>query len=405
MTTQAMLYGAKPSEGVASPVRRSVTRELKTLQIGNDWLGERQGGLNRFYSELLKHLPGAHVQVRGLVVGSERMERETNGVMIGFASPKAHLAVRLLCGRHAGLRILREEKPDLIASHFALYAIPLLDRLSKFPTVIHFHGPWAAESGVEGQSLVGSKTQAAIERAVYARGLRVIVLSRAFGMELTRRYRVPEERIRLIPGGVDSERFNDQLSRIEARDRLGWPTDRPVVLSVRRHVRRMGLETLIDAARLVRSQVPDVLFLLAGSGPISGELRRRIAEHSLEENVRLLGRVDDADLPAAYRAADLSVVPSQALEGFGMITLESLASGTPVLVTPVGGLPEVVGPFAPECVFDGTTADSIADLLSEILKGRRVLPSSHACRSYATTGFSWPVIAERTRKVYEEVLQ
>jgi glycosyltransferase involved in cell wall biosynthesis len=398
ITAQAKLYSAHR-------VTPSVIKEIKTLQIGNDWLGERQGGLNRFYSELLRHLPGAHVQVRGLVVGSERVEQETNGMMIGFAAPKAQLAMRLLRGRRAGLRILREEKPVLIASHFALYAIPLLDQLCTIPTVIHFHGPWAAETGAEGQSRLGSKAQAAIERAVYARGRRVIVLSRAFGRELTRRYRIPEERIRLIPGGVDSERFTVQLSRMEARERLGWPTDRPVVLSVRRHVRRMGLENLIDATRQVRCRVPDVLVLLAGAGPISGELRRRVAEQGLEGNVRLLGRMDEALLPDAYRAADLSIVPSQALEGFGMTVLESLASGTPVLVTPIGGLPEVVCPFAPECILDGITTEVIADALGEFLRGTRVLPGSSACRSYAKENFSWPLIAERTRKVYEEVLQ
>jgi glycosyltransferase involved in cell wall biosynthesis len=382
-----------------------VPKTIKTLQIGNDWLGERQGGLNRFYSELLKHLPDADVQVRGLVVGSKRVEEATNGVMIGFASPKAHLACRLLGGRQAGLRILREERPDVIASHFALYAATLLDQLATLPTVIHFHGPWAGETGIEGQSSLGSKTQAAIERAVYARGRRVIVLSSAFATELTRRYRIPEERIRIIPGGVDSERFNVQLSRIDARKRLAWPTDRPIVLSVRRHMRRMGLENLIDAARHVRCLVPDVLVLLAGSGPISAELRQRIGEHSLEDSVRLLGRLDEADLAAAYRAADLSIVPSQSLEGFGMVTLESLASGTPVLVTPVGGLPEVILPFAPQCVFEGIATEIIADALVEFLRGARVLPSGSACRVYATANFSWPVIAQRTREVYEEAMQ
>lgn len=381
-----------------------MVKEIRTLQIGNDWFGERQGGLNRCFSELLKHLPGVGVKARGLVVGSSRVGKETKGVITGFASPNAALFLRVFRGRQAGLRILREENTDLIATHFALYGISLLDRLGRFPTVIHFHGPWAAETGAEGQSSLASKVQAAVERLVYVRGRRVIVLSSAFGKELVQRYRVPEQLIRLIPGGVDSERFNDRLTRAEAREQLGWPTDRPIVLVVRRQVRRMGLENLIDATRQVSRKVPDVLILLAGSGPISGELRQRIAEYSLEENVRLLGRVDDADLPVAYRAANLSVVPSQALEGFGMITLESLASGTPALVTPVGGLPEVVRPFAPQCVLEGSTSEIIADVLSEFLLGRRVLPSSNACRSYAMTNFSWPVIAEQTRKVYEEAM-
>jgi glycosyltransferase involved in cell wall biosynthesis len=383
---------------------RAVVKEIRTLQIGNDWFGERQGGLNRCFSELLKHLPGAGVRVRGLVVGSSRVEKETEGGITGFASPNAALFRRVLLGRKAGLRILREENTDLIATHFALYGISLLDRLGGFPTVIHFHGPWAAETGAEGHSSLASKVQAAMEHLVYVRGRRVIVLSSAFGKELVQRYRVPEELIRLVPGGIDAERFNDRLTRAEAREKLGWPTDRPIVVAVRRHVRRMGLENLIDATRMVSRKIPDLLILLAGSGPISGELRRRIAELGLERNFRLLGRVDETDLPTAYRAADLTIVPSQALEGFGMITLESLASGTPVLVTPVGGLPEVVRPFAPECVLEGTSSEIIAEALGEFLSGKRVLPSSHACRRYAATNFAWPVIAEQTRKVYEEAL-
>ncbi len=90
----------------------------------------------------------------------------------------------------------------------------------------------------------------------------------------------------------------------------------------------MGLENLIDASRALIMTNPICWYFWRGSGPISNELKLRIAEYGLDKSIRLLGRVDDADLPLAYRAADLTVVPSQKLEGFGMITLESLASGT-----------------------------------------------------------------------------
>jgi glycosyltransferase involved in cell wall biosynthesis len=166
----------------------------------------------------------------------------------------------------------------------------------------------------------------------------------------------------------------------------------------------MGLENLIDAVLDVRKQVPDILVLLGGTGPLVGELRDRIVSQGLEQNVRQLGRIEDENLPMAYRAADLSVVPTQALEGFGMITLESLASGTPVLVTPVGGLPEVILPFAPECVFAGTSSAVIAATLTDFLTGRLTLPTDQACRNFVTTNFSWPVITRRIREVYEEAL-
>ncbi len=378
--------------------------ELRTLQIGNDCFLERPGGLNRFFSELLNALPGVDVRVRGLVAGGEQVEQATKGAMVGFASAKAALPERLLRARSAGLTVLREEQPDLIACHFALYGLPLLDQLRVFPTIIHFHGPWAGESHVEGQLSIGSKLKAAIERAVYARGRRFIVLSQAFAKELSSHYGVRENEVRVVPGGVDLRRFDHSLSRAQARMQLGWPTDRPIVLSVRRQMRRMGLENLIDAVLHVRQTVPEVLVLLAGSGPLSDHLLEQISARGLQQNVKLLGRVDDRDLPAAYRAADLSIVPSQALEGFGMITLESLACGTPVLVTPVGGLPEVIQPFAPQCVLEGTSTEIIGEALGEFLRGQRRLPDSEACRCYVTGKYAWPVIAERTRRVYEEAL-
>ncbi|GGH09234.1 glycosyltransferase family 4 protein [Silvibacterium dinghuense] len=377
---------------------------MRTLQLGNDWFGERQGGLNRVYSELLRHLPGANVEVRGLVAGSPGVAASTGGVVTGFAPAKAPLPKRLWEARKAGLHELKSGHFDLVASHFALYTLPIVDALKRTPTVIHFHGPWAAEAGVEGQSSLGSRVQAAMERAVYQRGRRLIVLSEAFAHELVRRYRVPENLVRLVPGGIDSDRFHDRLTRAETRERLGWPIDRPTVLAVRRQVRRMGLENLIDATLQVRKHVPEIMIMLAGSGPIMGELRERITSAGLENHIRQLGRVEDADLPTAYRAADLSIVPTQALEGFGMITLESLACGTPVLVSPVGGLPEVIRPFDPRCVLADASTNTIAESLTSFLTGAEKLPSSDACRAYAVKNFDWPVIAAKTRAVYEEAL-
>jgi glycogen(starch) synthase len=377
---------------------------IRTLQIGNDWFEDRQGGLSRFYSELLRYFPATQVEVEGLVAGTDKAQISSGGRVVAFALAHEPIAIRLLHARQAALTILHNQKIDIVASHFALYALPILDKLRSIPSVVHFHGPWAAEAGVEGSSFISSRIQAAIERAVYSHANRVIVLSRAFQQELVRSYGISEELIRVVPGGVDLERFNITLTRGEARERLGWPSDRPIILAVRRQMRRMGLENLIDASRALIKTNPDLLVFLAGSGPISNELKLRIAEYGLDKSIRLLGRVDDADLPLAYRAADLTVVPSQTLEGFGMITLESLASGTAVFVSPIGGLPEVIGPFAPQCVFDGTSAKDIQVALAEALCGQRTLPTAEECRQYASTNFSWPVIAERIQGVYQEAL-
>ncbi len=298
------------------------------------------------------------------------------------------------------MRLLSRQRIDLIVSHFALYGAALPK--SK-PLVVHFHGPWARESAAEGTASMGVRAKLALERSVYRRAQRLIVLSQAFQRELVEGYGVDPERVRIVPGGIDTDRFHTQLTKKEARVQLGWPVDRPIAVVVRRQVRRMGLEELIDAAKVVVARRPDWLLLLGGKGPIADELQQRIDALGLQDHVRLLGRVSDADLPMVYRAADLSVVPSRSLEGFGLITLESLASGTPVLVTPTGGLPEIVAPFAPQCVFDDASAETMAAHLLDALDGRLAMPQEADCRAYALR-FAWPAIAEHVRTVYEEAL-
>ena len=376
---------------------------MRTLQLGNDWPRERIGGLNRYVSELLRHLPGTGTSVRGFVIGPEDIREETNGVVTSFAQSKQPIYRRLYNARRAVSEELDRGNIDLLASHFALYASSLAFRAKDVPLVVHFHGPWAAESDVEGSAFRESKIKHLVERSVYRRAKRFIVLSKAFERELVSRYGVNEQLTRVVPGGIDLDRFNDSLSRTDARAHLGWPQDRPILLAVRRMVRRMGLENLIDAVRTVSATHPTVLLLLGGSGPIADELQKRVREYGMEENIRFLGRVKDDELPIAYRAADLTIVPSQSLEGFGMITLESLACGTPALVTPVGGLPEIVEPLAPQCIFAKRTTEEIAGTLVEVLAGTRPLPSSQACRAYASK-FSWSQIAAQVRSVYDEAL-
>jgi glycosyltransferase involved in cell wall biosynthesis len=208
----------------------------------------------------------------------------------------------------------------------------------------------------------------------------------------------------VVPGCVNVEQFNLPISPTEARLKLQLPLGRPIVLAVRRLVRRLGLEDLVDAVKLLKRTQPDVLLLIAGKGRLEAELQARITEAGLDDNVKLLGFVPDQHLAALYRAATISVVPTVALEGFGLITVESLASGTPVLVTPVGGLPEAVAGLSQDLVLPTTGAAAIADGLAAALDGSLKLPDADACRAYARANFDNSVIAKRVASVYDEAI-
>ena len=311
---------------------------------------------------------------------------------------------RLRAARNAVRQTLGRSPPHVVSSHFAPYTFPALDLLRHYPLVVHFHGPWAYESQIEGDHTLAVLAKGMIERAVYRQARLFIVLSEAFASLLSSRYGVDDRRIRVVPGGVQMEHFDTGVSQMEARARLRWPTDRRIILSVRRLYQRMGLENLIHAFRAVRLEVPDAMLYIGGTGPLFQELRARIAAAELDRDVRLLGFVPESDLPLAYRAADLTVVPSVAFEGFGLVTVESLAAGTPVLVTPVGGLPEIVRGLSGDFVLPNSEAGSIADRLTAILQGRLKPPDEATCREDARARFDWNVVAQRTRHIYDEAV-
>jgi glycogen synthase len=378
-------------------------RGLRTLQVGKGWFPEEAGGLNRYYHELLRHLPEAGVRVMGLVTGTEAVWTQSGGAVLPFAPRRASLAGRLRAVRRSMLGMLRLYPDSLCVAHFALYAAPWLDLLDGRPLVVHFHGPWAAESRLEGAGGAVSGVKHLLERRVYRRGTRCIVLSHAFGRVLVQQHAVPADRVSVVPGGVDTLRFLPGTTPAEARRRLGWPTDRPILLVVRRLVRRMGLEDLIQAVAIARTMLPDLLLLVAGTGPLRAELERRAAA-SAARHVRFLGYLAEDLLPTAYRAADLTVVPSVALEGFGLTVPESLASGTPVLVTDVGGLPETVAGLSPELVVSGTGPGPLALALGDAMLGRVAVPSAEACVDHARAHFDWRRVAARIGGVYREVM-
>ena len=374
---------------------------------GMEWFPDcRDGGLDRYFFEAVRAFGGAGMDGTALV--SAAVEASMGGIFVrGMARPGASVWRRC-----AGARTLAREAfrrgVDVVNAHFALYAFPWLrDLPSHVPLVVNFHGPWADEMRTEARGLKemsGSFAARWIERSVYRRADFCITLSAAFRDLLHEKYGVPLNRIRVIPGGVDLTSYLATPGRGAAREKLGWPKERRILLSVRRLARRMGLDLLIAAMAEVRKEFPDVLLLIVGKGAEHDRLQNQIKEAGLTDHVRMLGHIAESDLPSAYSAADISVVPTVALEGFGLVTVESLACGTPVLGTAVGGTAEILTSLNPDLLFADATASAIANGIRAALRGEIGLPDREACRAYAQQ-YGWPVVMPQLLAVFEEAIE
>jgi glycosyltransferase involved in cell wall biosynthesis len=384
-----------------------MTSPARLLLYGLGWFPTKPGGMDRYGYELMQQLAAAGDEIDLCGVGLPTISPHQAIALTNLADPQTPLPQRLWNVRHHFRQHHGHLPPGKSQSHlaainlhFSLYSLPILPDLpADVPITFTFHGPWALESQQEGEKPWSVACKHWIENRVYRRCDRFIVLSHAFGDILHREYQVPWQQIHILPGGVDIDRFQANLTRQQARELLDFPPDRPILFVPRRLVQRMGIDVLLQALVEVKAQVPDVWLAIAGKGALRPVLEQQVIALGLQEQVKFLGYVPDDRLPVAYQAADLTVVPSQSLEGFGLILLESLACGTPVLATPVGGMPEVLCPFQPTLVTDAPTADALATRLIELLTGKISLPDRVACREYAVNNYDWQKIAPKVREV------
>lgn len=375
------------------------------LEIGTRWFPEFPGGLERYFYELVEQLSRAEFNVAALVVASARPYARPSIDVAPFASAEMGLIKRLRSVRRCVRALTKVRHVSLLACHYPLYAAPVLDYIGRIPTVFHFHGPWAAEGRQEGNPGPAWVAKRVIETVLYRQPAHFIVLSGAFRDRLMQSYRVPGDRISVIPGGVDLDRFR-LVGRGKKAARQALALDeRPTIVAVRRLVRRVGLRHLIAAMQEVSAQIPEAALLIAGRGPLEEELRGQIRLLGLERQVRLLGHVPDADLPTLYQAADVSIIPSLSLEGFGLPMIEALACGTPVLVTPVGGMPEIIGELSRDLVLRGHGPAELAEGLVAFFEGHLHVPDAPSCRSFVADRFGWPIVCREVAKVYRGVLE
>jgi glycosyltransferase involved in cell wall biosynthesis len=195
-------------------------------------------------------------------------------------------------------------------------------------------------------------------------------------------------RIITLRNGVDLQRFSPG-DRAAARTRLG--VEGFTLLSVGSLIPRKGHELIIAAL----ADLPDATLLIAGSGPMRGELEAMAREKGVGPRVRFLGEIAHDDLSEAYRAADIFVLASSR-EGWANVLLEAMASGTPVVATNVNGTPEVIRDPKLGILVEERSAAALARAIGEL---RRLQPDRRAVRTYAEQ-FSWDETARANKALY-----
>ena len=247
-----------------------------------------------------------------------------------------------------------------------------------------------------------------VEKTVLNRSDQIVALSEYTCKKLERTYNLSPSKVSVIPGGVDLERFKPSMNKTEIRTGLNLPRDRNILLTVRNLVPRMGLANLISAFKTLLSERRDLFLVIGGEGPLAQALKRKVEEYGIASSVYFAGYIPDNQLHSYYQMADLFVLPTKELEGFGMVTIEALASGLPVLGTPVGGTKEILAHLGPEFLFADSNPVSLADLILKTIKRWDDDPEgyneiSQECRHVAERYYSWEAHIDRLENLFNRM--
>ncbi len=373
-----------------------------------------EGGLARHVRKLAEQLVVQGVEVHVLARGLEESppEEELDGVMVHrvreperprdlseFVTWVEHMKADMLA---AGVEVGDRYDFDLVHGHDWLVAVAGDHLANRFrcPLTVTIH---ATEYGRH-QGWVDKHPQShihGIERWMANRAERVIACSAYMREHISDIYDLPEDRIAVIPNGIDPADLVPVDDLETLRSRFAAPNER-LVLLVGRLVYEKGFQLALEALPGLIERVGNVRFIVAGSGTAEQELREQATRLGLDEHGAFVGWIGDDVLHSLYRIADLTVVPS-IYEPFGLVALEAMASGCPCLVADTGGLREVVPNDDVGLRFHSRDPDSLGQMAERLLTDDELRDRLVAEASEHVLTFDWADVARQTAQIYREL--
>lgn len=389
------------------------------------------GGLSRAVYDLARHLADERCEVHVITrevsgcpvyevmnrVHVHRVPIPTSETSIGFMDWVLQMNAAFAdCAEQ--LIINRKLSFDYLHAHdWLVYAAAHeLKHTYRFPLITTIH---ATEYGRNHGALTTELQHRIheIEHMLVQESDHVIVCSQAMVHEIHRLFQVPHACITMIPNGVDcSAQLKDSINATDVYSikhqesylqefRLKYAeNDEFILFFIGRLVYEKGIHVLLQALPLIIQQVHNVQLLIAGSGPMQAQLQSLIHELQLEAHVRLLGFVHDEDRDKLFQIADVCVFPSL-YEPFGIVALEAMGTGTPVVVSDIGGLAEIIAHDRDGFKALPGHAESLAWHTAELLLDRdKAAQFASEAKRKVLTQYDWHSIAESTQKVYEGVM-
>ncbi len=302
-----------------------------------------------------------------------------------------------------------KERVDIVHVSFdiapAPYAGLRYHRKTGVPMVVTYHGDWASDFGPVPRRFGVSLANQIITEPIL-REARAIISPTQIYIENSRFLRRYREKVAVIPNGIVPEDCISNLTREEARLRLGLPVGAYIILFFGYLTPYKGPDILLRAFKSFATEVPEALLIYAGTGTLLESLQREVFRAGLTDRVRFFGYVDDCVKPLVYRAADLFCLPStRSSESFGIVNVEAMASGLPVISTRIGGIPDVVHSEENGLLVEPNDAKGLAAAMRELHGDSSLYHNLSEGALNSIDQYSWARIGRMTTEIHRRVLE
>lgn len=232
---------------------------------------------------------------------------------------------------------------------------------------------------------------------------RVLVCSTYMKNEVTNLFSLPTDKIHVLPNGIDSHQLQ-AASRTDLSSGVFFADDfHNMVLFIGRLVREKGVHLLIDASDEILAEFPKTKFVIVGKGPLQDELMVQVDRLGISHQVTFAGFVPDETRNGLLRMADVAVFPSL-YEPFGIVALEAMAAGTPIVAADVGGLGDIVKHNHTGLKMLPGDAHSLAVQTNRLLRDREFARQLTSDAKAELARFAWEEIAAQTKQIYEQLI-
>lgn len=392
--------------------------------------GKKTGGMNVYIRELSQELGKLGIAVDIFTRKTSLDEPDIDESSLGdnvrvvtlAAGPISTLAPEAIMphlsqftARVIAFATLKGIRYDIIYSHYWLsgWVAHKLKEAWGVPFVQMFHTLGQMKNRIVPERVSMLDERISVELQLMDWADRIIAATPAEQAQLLWLYRAKRRKITIIPPGVNLDRFQP-LSQKEARACLGFDVDSKVLLFVGRIEPLKGLDTIIDALKVVSQQEPNLLdklsFAVVGGDPDDPtdeemqRLKSLVREKGLENIVTFYGAKEQTQLPIYYTAATAVLMPSD-YESFGMVALEAMASGTPVIATQTGGLAFLVRNEETGYLIPVRESVQLADRIKELMTDMQKIKEMGQTASHLARDYAWSRIAVRILDLFETVIE